>query len=132
MALSPILAAMPALSPDQDTYESLLIDLAVDSWRMSRLFLRVAAKLDAGESTRYVNQLRFFQRQVEEKLRSAGLTLVNVEGREYDPGMAASAINAGDFEPGDTLVIDQMLEPIILRESGIRRTGTVTLRKAHQ
>jgi hypothetical protein len=123
---------MPESQPSEADYESLLIDMAVESWRLSRLFLRVANKLDAGESTRYVNQLRFFQRQVEENLRSAGLTLVNVEGQEYDPGMAASALNGGDFEPGDRLVIDQMVEPIIMSETGIRRTGTITLRKTQQ
>lgn len=122
---------MPESSPQTD-YESLLIDMAVESWRLSRLFLRVAAKLDAGESARYVNQLRFFQRQVEENLRTAGLSLVNVEGQEYDPGMAASALNVGDFEAGDRLVIDQMVEPIIMSDTGIRRTGTITLRKAQQ
>lgn len=122
---------MPESSPRQTDYETLLIDMAVESWRFSRLFLRVAAKLDAGESARYVNQLRFFQRQMEENLRSAGFTLVNVEGQQYDPGMAASALNVGDFEPDDALVVDQMVEPIIMAESGIRRTGTVTLRKAH-
>jgi hypothetical protein len=123
---------MSALSLSQAGYEALLIDMAVEGWRMSRLFLRIASKLDAGESARYVNQLRFFQRQMEEILRSAGFTLVNVEGQEYDPGMAATALNAGDFGPGDRLVIDQMVEPIIMAESGIRRTGTVTLRKTEQ
>jgi len=122
---------MPESSPQTD-YESLLIDMAVESWRLSRLFLRVAAKLDAGESARCVNQLRFFQRQVEENLRAAGLSLVNVEGQEYDPGMAASALNVGDFEAGDTLIIDQMVEPIIMSDTGIRRAGTITLRKAQQ
>ena len=71
--------------------EQSLIDIAVESWRFSRLFGKVVSKLDAGESGRYANQLRYFQKKVEESLESSGLKLVNVEGQPYDPGMAASA-----------------------------------------
>jgi hypothetical protein len=60
--------------------EQSLIDIAVESWRFSRLFGKVVSKLDAGESGRYINQLRYFQKKVEESLDSNGLKLVNVEG----------------------------------------------------
>lgn len=60
----------------------------------------------------------------------ANLKLANVEGHPYDPGMAASAINLGDFGPDDVLLVDQMVEPIIMGPDGLVRSGTVTLRKA--
>ena len=72
--------------------EQSLIDIAVESWRFSRLFGKVVGKLDAGESGRYINQIRYFQKKVEESLDSNGLKLVNVEGQPYDAGMAASAL----------------------------------------
>jgi hypothetical protein len=109
--------------------EQSLIDIAVESWRFSRLFARVVNKLDAGEAGRYVNQLRYFQKKVEESLDSSGLKLVNVEGQAFDPGMAASALNIGDFEPDDTLLVDQMVEPIIMGPDGLKKQGTVMLRK---
>ena len=108
--------------------EQSLIDIAVESWRFSRLFGKVVSKLDAGESGRYVNQLRYFQKKVEENLDSNGLKLVNVEGQPYDAGMAASALNLGDFGPDDVLLVDQMLEPIIMGPKGLRKQGTVMLR----
>lgn len=117
----------PSDAPD---FEALLIDTTIESWRFSRLFLRVAGKLDAGESTRYANQLRFFQRRLEENLSAAGMTLVNVEGRAFDAGMAASALNIGDFGPEEELVVDQMVEPIVMGREGLRKAGTVTLRQA--
>ena len=43
--------------------------------------------------------------------------------------MAASAINIGDFSPDDVLLVDQMLEPIIMGPNGLRKQGTVMLRK---
>ena len=109
--------------------EQSLIDIAVDSWRFSRLFGKIVSKLDAGESGRYANQLRYFQKRVEESLELNGLKLVNVEGQPYDPGMAASALNVGDFDPEDVLLVDQMVEPIIMGPNGLRKQGTVMLRK---
>jgi len=109
--------------------EQSLIDIAVESWRFSRLFGKVVSKLDAGESGRYINQLRYFQKKVEENLESSGLKLVNVEGHPYDAGIAASALNLGDFGPDDVLLVDQMVEPIIMGPTGLRKQGTVMLRK---
>lgn len=105
------------------------MEMAIESWRFSRLFSRVVSKLDAGEANRYANQLRYFQKKVEESLDSNGLKLVNVEGQPYDPGMAASALNLGDFGPDDVLLVDQMVEPIIMGPNGLRKQGTVMLRK---
>jgi hypothetical protein len=121
---------MPTSTAAAPDYQAILIDLAVESWRLSRTFLHATSKLDAGESVRYSNQLRYFHRQLEERLKLAGLSLINVEGQEYDPGIAASALNAGDFGPQDRLLVDQMVEPIIMGIEGLRRAGVVTLRKA--
>ncbi len=109
--------------------EQSLINMAVDSWRFSRLFGKVVRKLDAGESVRYISQLRYFQKRIEESLESHGLKLVNVESQIYDIGMAASALNLGDFDPDDVLLVDQMLEPIIMGPNGLRKQGTVMLRR---
>lgn len=114
-----------------DQLERSLIDIAVESWRFSRLFARVVNKLDAGEAGRYVNQLRYFQKKVEDSLDASGLKLVNVEGQPFDPGMAVSALNIGDFDPDDQLLVDQMVEPIIMGPEGLRRQGTVMLREVH-
>jgi len=114
-----------------DRLEQSLIEIAVESWRFSRLFARVVSKLDAGEAGRYVNQLRYFQKKLEETLDETGLKLVNVEGELFDPGMAASALNIGDFGPDDTLLVDQMMAPIIMGTEGLKKQGTVMLRKAN-
>jgi hypothetical protein len=109
--------------------ERSLIDIAVESWKFSRIFARVVNKLDAGEAGRYVNQLRYFQKKVEQNLDAVGLKLVNVEGHAFDPGMAASPLNIEDFGPDDTLLVDQMVEPIIMGPDGLKKQGTVMLRK---
>jgi hypothetical protein len=119
------------LVPSSERLEQSLIDIAVESWRLSRLFSRVVNKLDAGEAGRYVSQFRYFQKKVEENLEANGLKLVNVEGQPFDPGIAAVALNIGDFEPDDQLLVDHMVEPIIMGAEGLRKQGTVMLRKMH-
>ena len=106
-----------------------LIDLAVDSWRLAKLFGRVLQKLDAGEGARHLSQVRYFRKRLEEVLAASGLKLVDIEGQPFDPGMAASAINIGDFTSNDVLVVDQMLEPIVMGAEGVIKSGTVTVRK---
>ena len=114
---------------EREQLKSSLIDIAVESWRFARLFGRLVNKLDAGEGARYVNQLRYFQKKLEDSLEASGMKIVNVEGQPFDPGMAASAINIGDFGPDDVLLVDQMVEPIIMGAEGLRKQGTVMLRK---
>jgi hypothetical protein len=115
---------------NNEQLEQSLIELAVESWRFLRLFVRVVSKLDAGESGRYRNQLRYFQKKVEENLDVNGFKLVSIEGQPYDVGMAVSALNLGDFGPDDMLLVDQMVEPIIMGPNGgLRKQGTVMLRK---
>ncbi len=106
-----------------------LLDVAVESWPFARLFDRLLTKLDAGEQGRYRGQFRWFQRKLEDSLTDAGMRIVNVEGPPFDPGMAATPLNIEEFQSEDTLIVDQMLEPIIMGPDGVIRTGTVTLRK---
>jgi hypothetical protein len=106
-----------------------LVDVAIDGWRLARLFDRMLAKLDAGEAPRFANQLRYYLKRLEERLQDADLKLVNLEGQRYDAGIAASALNIGDFGPDDVLVVEQMLEPIVMGSDGVVRAGTVMLQK---
>lgn len=106
-----------------------VINMAVELWRFGRVFDRMLAQLDAGEQSRYKSQFRWFIKKIQESLAEAGLGLVNVEGQPFDPGMAATPLNIEEFEVNDTLIVDQMLEPIIMGQEGLVKTGTVILRK---
>ena len=115
-----------------EAHKDAIVNMAIESWRFTRLFERLLTKLDAGENKRYVGQLRWFIKRTEESLDQVGLQLVNVEGHLYDPGMAATPLNMEDFDPDDDLIVNQMLEPIIMeKEKGVLvKTGTVILRRA--
>lgn len=112
-----------------DSARNALLSLAVEGWRFTRSYLRLISKLDAGDQNRFASQYRYFLKQLEDKLGGVGLRLVNIEGLPFDPGMAATAINISDFLSEDRLIVDQMIEPIIMSETGIVKMGTVLLRK---
>ncbi len=109
--------------------EDALIEVVVHSWKASRLSTRLVGRLEVGLQSRYLNQFRFFNRKVEESLKAAGYTFVRLEGETYETGMAVSVINMDDFEENDQLVIDQVVEPLIMKKGQICRTGTVMLRR---
>lgn len=117
-------------NPAVDGLEKALLNLVIESWRFTKLFQRLLTKVDAGEGTRYVNQYRYYLKRLDDCLSQAGFHVANIEGHPYDPGMAASALNIGDFGPDDVLFVDQMVEPIIMGSEGLVRSGTVMLRKA--
>ena len=110
--------------------QNVLIDMAIDGWKFSKMFTRMLGKLEAGETTRYLSQLQYFLDKLQSNLDAAGMRLVNIEGQPYDSGVAASALNVGDFSADDQLVVDQMVEPIIMGADGLLRSGTIMLRKA--
>jgi hypothetical protein len=115
---------------DPGAAEAALIELAVEGWRLARGLARLLDRIEPAEAGRYQAQLRYFQRRVEEQLAGIGLSLVNLEGQSFDTGMAAAALNLGDFGPDEALQVEQMLEPVVMGPTGLRRQGTVMLGRA--
>ena len=120
------------VSSSDSLEQKALIDISIEGWRFARVFSRLLTKLDAGEAQRYANQARYFLKKVDDGLDGFGLRIVSLEGQPYDPGMAVSALNIGDFGPDDVLVIEQMVEPVVMGPDGLVRGGTVILAKVDQ
>lgn len=115
--------------PEFEKLQKSLVDLANESWRFAKVYERMVTKLDAGEQQRYFSQFRWFLKKVKETLELADMRLVNIEGHPFDPGIAATPLNIEEFNQDDNLEVDQMLEPIIMGQEGLIKTGTVTLRR---
>ncbi len=109
--------------------KDIVIGIAIESWRLRRVFERLLTKLEIEEQHRYKNQLRWFEKKLEEFLTQIGWQVVDVEGQPFDPGMAATPLNIEDFDSKDSLMVDQMLEPIIMGKVGLVKTGTVILKR---
>ena len=110
-------------------YKVVVVNSAVESWRVAKVFERVLEHLNTADSSRYTSQLRWFVKQTEENIEDVGLRFVNIEGLTYDPGMKVNPVNIDKFEVDDVLEVDFMLEPIIMEGTVLVRPGKVTLRR---
>ena len=104
-----------------------LISIGSELQRFEKVFLHAINKLDADEQNKYISQFNWFSRRVDKALVAAGLTIVNLEGEIYDPCMAVTPVNIDEFDPTDQLYVTQMIEPVIMSNGSILRTGTVLL-----
>ena len=109
------------------TLKRAIIEMAVEAWRFRRVFDKAMSKLEAGESSRYIGQFSWFIKKVESALKTAGMRIVDVEGQPYDIGMALSPLNIDDFDADDQLYVEQMIEPIIMDDNNVMKTGTAML-----
>ena len=105
-----------------------IISMTTESWRLVKVLERLLNSIEVKEQQRYQGKIRWFVKKTDEALKSAGLNLVNYEGRPYDPGIPATPINLEDFQTDEKLYVMQMLEPVIVDSAGkIVKTGTVSL-----
>lgn len=109
--------------------KDVIINMAIETWRFRRVVERLLTKLDTAEQQRYLNQLRWFEKKLEDFVAQVGWEIVDVEGHPFDPGMAATPLNIEDFDEEDSLMVDQVLEPIIMGKDQLVKTGTVVLKK---
>ena len=97
--------------------------LATESWR----FVRVKKR------KRYASRLDWYEKQIDAAMETFGFQFVDLAGKPYDAGVAATPLNLNDFDAEESLVVDYMMEPTILDANGrIIQTGTAMLRRAEK
>lgn len=104
-----------------------LVAIASESFRFQQVYTKVLSKLDINEQAKYSSQFTWFTKKVTKALDEAGLRIVDVNGQLYDPGMAVTPLNIEDFETEDILFVVQTMEPIIMQDNAVIKTGTVIL-----
>ena len=104
-----------------------LISIAFEFFRFKDIFEKLLSKLDFDEQSKYRNQYSWFSKKVDRALESAQITVLNLQGKLYDPGMAVSPLNLDEFNKDDQLYIVQMIEPTVLMNDAVYRIGTVVL-----
>lgn len=113
-------------------HEEIIVKIVTENWRLMKLFMKVIAKLDASEANRYLNQIRYFQKTILDSLNEAGMKLVNLEGQPFDSGMAATPLNIDEFGADDKLLVEQMIEPLIMKDGTIRKQAIINLIRVEQ
>jgi predicted anti-sigma-YlaC factor YlaD len=114
----------------RDDCQTALADLAGESWRFAQEYRRLLPKLDANEQNRYTHKLNYFVQRLQSCLEEVQLSLVTLEGQPYEMGIAADILNLDEYPPGEDLVIDQMIEPVIMGPNGIVKPGKAMVKRA--
>ena len=109
-----------------------LIVIASEMFRFQRVFEKAISKLNIDDRSKYSSQFAWFSKKVSKALGDAGLRIVDVDGQLYDPGMAVTPLNIEDFEAEDILYVVQTMEPIIMQDNAVIKTGTVILGRAEK
>ena len=117
-------------STDTQNKESMLIDHALEIWRLKPLVYKIISKLEFKDQNKYVSQYNWFENKATSYLESEGISFVEYEtGTIYDIGLPINPLNIEEFNKDDTLYIKQVLQPVIMRYGKIMKTGTVLLQK---
>jgi hypothetical protein len=101
---------------------SSLAELAVEWWRLGRR---------AGEGPDASPQARHVARRMGRFLSGLGLEVLDVTGRDYEPGLAVEVLDA--FEdaalPAGSQIIDETVAPVVLFRGAVVRHGQVVVRR---
>jgi hypothetical protein len=104
-----------------------LISIASELFRFQYVFEKAVSKLALDEQGKYMSQYGWFAKKVYRALDDVHLKLVNLEGQQYDSGMAVTPLNIDEFQESDQLYVAQMIEPIIMCDDAVMKMGTVIL-----
>jgi hypothetical protein len=108
----------------------IIANLVVEAWRFTEVFQSVLSRVDPNDVPRYMSRARYFQSKLTQSLEAAGLRIVDLTGQDFSVGIAATALNAEDFETDDVLVVDYMVEPLIMSGAEIVNYATVVVRRS--
>ena len=112
---------------EKDLLIKSLVDITIESYRIVKIFEHILHKLDSREQVRVQGQLSWFNKKIDEIISNTKLEIINLEGQRYDVGMAATPLNIEEFDQNEDLLVQQMIEPIIMSEGSIIKTGTMIL-----
>ena len=104
-----------------------IIDLAIESWRLSKFTQELIEDRDITEQEKFNRKVLWFNDKLEKILETLNIKLVNLEDSKFDIGMPVKAINIEEFKGCEELVITKMLEPVVMCDDLLDRTGTVLI-----
>ncbi len=114
-------------SRDADALRMSIAQIAAESWRYEQALSKALRRMDPMDAERFSHQYGYFARRVEQAIAAAGLRVVDYAGQAYDVGLPVQAMNLDDFDEDEALIITQTVEPVIMSEGRVIKTGMVML-----
>ena len=121
---------MERFNQPEDKFKESMISIVLESWRFLKQAERLASKVTLSEKRRFESSYNWYIKRLESSLNNVGIAIINVEGSKYNVGLAVTPLNLLEFQPEDTLYVEQMLEPILMENGTILHTGIVIVGRA--
>ncbi|MGN1021819.1 MAG: hypothetical protein ACI4O7_15760 [Aristaeellaceae bacterium] len=119
------------LSPEVEQMKLAIAEIAAESWRYSRAVSKVLRKLDVMDADRFARQYEYFTTRVQRAVVTAGLTVLDLTGQAYHVGLPVQAMNLEEFDEDEPLLIAQTIEPVIMMDGRVVKTGVVMVAASH-
>lgn len=114
---------------ESDLESSVSIALAVDYWKLIKVCERLMAALPEEKRKRIEAQLRFSANRLETHLQTLHVELHTFEGQQFGPELPVIAVNAGDFESAQNLLVESAVEPAIIMNNRVLQNARVVLKE---
>lgn len=108
-------------SNDKDT----AVQLCVEFWKLAKAAAKTVELLDETQGRKLSSQIKFSERQLATLAAGLEIKIVDFDGEDFHPGLAASADNEDDFEAETDLVVTKTLEPAIVSGMSVLKSGRV-------
>lgn len=103
------------------------LDFILELYNVPKLFQKLINHLSPDEQKRYLGQVNWFVKKCQDFVNKSGYSFVVPEG-VYDVGIAATPLNLSDFDKDEELLIDQVIEPIVMFQGKVVKSGVVLLK----
>ena len=114
-------------SADCEKMQLAIAEIAAESWRFGHALNKVMSRMDVMEAQRFSRQYGYFSSRVSRAVSSAGLNILDLTGQKYSVGLPVQAMNLEEFDEEDELIITQVIEPVIMLNNRVLKTGMVML-----
>jgi hypothetical protein len=107
--------------------EATLAQLAVEYWKLLRMFERAMEAIPVGSRERLASQARYAASRLDALLLEQNMSLQAFDGMDFEVNLPASAVNADEFEGSVAAVVERTLEPAVISNMETLLSGKVYL-----
>ena len=117
--------------PEAEKMQLAIAEIAAESWRYERALGKVLKKLDVMDAERFARKYEYFSARVNRAVATVDLNVLDLTGQPYSVGLPVQAMNLDKFDENEPLIIMQTIEPVIMMDGRILKTGVVMVDCSH-
>lgn len=114
--------------PEIEAARAQVAEIAGDAWRLAKLLERVERKLQGADRDRCRIRREDCLNKLKRSLADFGVRLIDLEGRDYEAGVAIEPVGMDRFPGRRDWVIEAMIEPIVMGPNGLIKQGVARVK----